>query len=139
MSGNDDPSRSHGCDGGDLGGVRVLLVEDDLDSRLVVALLLEWHGAEVLATGALDEALAAYGGFVPDVVVTDVDLEVGSGLDLVEDLRRRGDLTPAVAMSGDCIQQEALARGCQAFLSKPIASRALADVIRSVLTTTRSA
>jgi CheY-like chemotaxis protein len=139
MFDNDDPTRSHDCDACALLGVRILLVEDDLESRLIVAQLLESYGAEVLATSAVAEALDAYDGFRPDVVVTDVSLRDRTGLDFVEELRQRGDPTPAVAMSGDDRRDEALERGCQAFLAKPVAARALAEAIRSVVFTERSA
>lgn len=137
MFDNDDSLRSHECASSDLGGVRVLLVEDDLENRLVVTLLLESYGAEVLAAGTVAEALDVYDGFGPDVVVTDVALRARTGLDFVEHLRQRGDRTPAVAMSGDDYQQEALARGCHAFLPKPVAARSLAEAVRSALVASR--
>jgi CheY-like chemotaxis protein len=137
MLDNDDPFRSQGCDTSDLSGVQILLVEDDLENRLVVTHLLESYGAEVLAVGAVAEALDACEGFGPDVVVTDVALRARTGLDFVEQLRQSGDRTPAVAMSGEDYRQEALARGCQAFLLKPVDSRSLAKAIRSVLVTSR--
>ena len=137
MSYNDAPWWSQGCDTCDLHGVRVLLVEDELECRLVVARLLEWYGAEVLAVATVDDALDGYGAFEPDVVVTDMTLEVGTGLDLVDELRRRGDSTPVVAMSGFGSRHEAIAHGCQAYLPKPVESRALAEVIRSLLPSVR--
>jgi CheY-like chemotaxis protein len=131
MSDKGDPSREQGQDVCDLSGLRVLLVEDYLENRLVLALLLEAYGAEVCAASGLADALAAFATFAPHILVTDIDLGDDSGFELVGELRLRGEPTPVVAISADADRAEALARGCQEFLVKPVASRSLAEAVRA--------
>jgi CheY-like chemotaxis protein len=128
-----------GCETGSLDGVRVLLVDDNLENRIVFALLLESCGAEVHATATVGEALRVFETLVPDVVVTDVDLDGESGLDLVNELRTRGERTPAIAVSAMADPAEALASGCQLFLAKPVPLHALAGAIRGVVPPLRMA
>ena len=57
-----------------LEGVRVLVVEDDEDTREVLTLGLELQGATVLAVGSAREALAAVEEFLPTVILSDIGL-----------------------------------------------------------------
>ncbi len=132
MADQSDPSRTRFRDSSDLSGLRVLVVEDNRDNRLILALLLEAYGAHVRAEAGVADALVAYEAFHPDVIVTDIDLGDATGFELVEELRLRGERTPAVAISAVGDPAEALARGCHAFLSKPVASRELAETVRAV-------
>src|SRR6266851_342869 len=71
-----------------LDGVRVLLVEDDEDTREVLTLGLELQGAEVQAVGCARDALRAVDGFVPHVILSDIGLPDEDGLALIRKLRK---------------------------------------------------
>ncbi len=62
-----------------LGGKRILLLEDDTDSRESMAMLLELAGANVVSTPTAEDALAALQRTEFDAVVTDVAMPGFSG------------------------------------------------------------
>jgi two-component system response regulator AtoC len=128
-----DPPSGPGCEKGDLDGVRVLLVDDDLETRIVFALLLESFGADVHAAAGVEESLEAFETFGPHIVVTDIDLAGESGLSLVDELHRRGESTPVIAVSAVGNSVEALAHGCQAYFHKPVSWHGLAEAIRGAV------
>ncbi|GAB4560078.1 MAG: ATP-binding protein [Rhizobacter sp.] len=83
---------------------RVLLIEDDADSRnALLGLLLQW-GCDARAAPGAREAIAWLGqGFTPDVLVVDLRLADGaSGLDAIDALRAAvGHELPALVVTGD--------------------------------------
>jgi DNA-binding response OmpR family regulator len=81
-------------------GLRILLVEDHGDTALVMQSVLEHSGHRVLRAGDVAVALdmAAKNDF--DLLVSDLGLPDGSGLDLMRELRARGHKFPAIALSG---------------------------------------
>jgi PAS domain S-box-containing protein len=80
--------------------LRVLLVEDDADSVTLMRLLLQQKGYEVATACRFASALAALNASEPDVLIADLGLPDGDGLDLPGELRSRGLATPAIALSG---------------------------------------
>lgn len=76
--------------GGD--GARVLLVEDDLDSRDALALFLDHEGFDAVATGTAEEALARLRTERFDFLLTDLQLPGESGSWLIANGRREGRL-----------------------------------------------
>jgi CheY-like chemotaxis protein len=86
-----------------LEGVRVLVVEDDDDTREMMSCLLEESGALVTSAGCVAEAFAVFVGQKPNVVVSDIGLPGKSGYDLVSRIRslppQLGRDTPIIAVS----------------------------------------
>ena len=128
---------------GVLGGLCVLLCDDDEDTRQVLARMLTRHGAEVVTVGSADEAMIALRERrkPPDVLVSDLAMPQRDGLDLVADVRAlgsdRGGAMPAVALTGqarDADVQRALGAGFDAYLPKPVSAEALVTTIRSLAT-----
>lgn len=121
-----------------LSDLRVLVVEDDPDSRELFSLLLELHGADVRLTGSVPEALDALDRSSYDVLASDIGLPGMTGYDLIRTIRSRdGDLRhlPAIAvtafaMPGD--RAEALEAGFDAHIAKPIEAKALVGLILAV-------
>ncbi|MEP6568643.1 MAG: ATP-binding protein [Acidobacteriota bacterium] len=128
-----------------LAGVRVLLVEDDDDSRNLLSLILKRFGAEVVATAASAEALDSFMQRTPDVVISDIGMAEEDGYELIRKLRTlpvQGSLlqtaydslpitqnsslialVPAIALTGYATikdRDRALAAGYQLHLAKPI-------------------
>src|SRR5438094_822928 len=108
-----------------LDGLRVLLVDDDADTRDAVAAVLGECGAEVMAFGCALDALAALRGEAPDVLVSDIAMPGMDGHALMRKIRslgaRRGNV-PAIALTAyasPADRTQALLAGYQVFLPKP--------------------
>lgn len=101
----------------------VLIVEDNEDTRIVLAYLLKAEGHTVCAVGsvrlAIEEALLA----CYDVLISDISLPDGDGWELIKELRRSGNTMRGIAMSGHCSARDiekSLASGFQHHLHKPV-------------------
>jgi signal transduction histidine kinase len=106
-----------------LQGIRVLVVDDDLDALAMLQRLLGDGSNQVLtastATTALD--LVARGLF--DVIVSDIGMPGRDGHSFIADLRSRGIRTPAIALTAFAHAEDvrkALAAGYQVHLPKPV-------------------
>jgi PleD family two-component response regulator len=78
----------------EIAGLRIIVVDDEPDARILVKRLLEDCGAVVTATGSADEAvrLVSTGAF--DVLVSDIGMPVEDGYSLIHRARREAvDLT----------------------------------------------
>lgn len=111
-----------------LGGVRVLLVEDESDTREFVQRVLEESSAEVVSAGSAAEALAVIDEARPDVLVSDVGMPGMDGYALVRELRSREascneSPVPAVALTAFARSEDrerAFDAGFTEHLTKPI-------------------
>ncbi|WP_437617896.1 hybrid sensor histidine kinase/response regulator [Sorangium sp. So ce1151] len=127
-----------------LRGLRVLLVEDDPDTRDVMAYTLGEQGAEVTAVGSAQAALevlsAAGAGGRPNVLVSDLGMPDLDGYELLRRLRamegERGEpalpvaLVTAYARTDD--HARAMAAGFAAHLAKPVEPDLLAEAIEQL-------
>jgi signal transduction histidine kinase len=120
-------------DGADLRqGVRVLVVDDHQDSAETLALVLEMSGYEVTVAHSVREAEAQASGC--DVLISDISLPDGSGLDLVRTLQDHRPL-PAIALSGYGTEQDrqrSLQAGFAEHLTKPVYPRRLLEAVKRV-------
>ena len=86
-----------------LDGVRVLIVEDDIDNRNVLAAAIRKSGADVRSTDTAATALALIADWTPTVVISDIALPDLDGCSLLERLRSRlpdgGGAVPALALT----------------------------------------
>src|SRR4051794_15510434 len=85
--------------GGPTDTVRVLVVDDDDEIRGVLTDLLEDEGLNVSTAGEAPDALAKLESHRPDVVLLDVVMPSMNGLDLLAEIRRKGDV-PVIFVSG---------------------------------------
>ncbi len=119
---------------------RVLVVDDhDLNLKLLERLL-ELEGREVRAVDSLAAAERAVAEEQPAMIVLDMNLPDGSGLELTRKLKSepRTASIPIVACTaavGPADEDEALEAGCDAFVAKPIDLRRFSAVISSILST----
>jgi signal transduction histidine kinase/ActR/RegA family two-component response regulator len=116
----------------DLGGVSVLVVEDDRDALELVRGILLRCNADVRVASSADEALSELDLRVPDVLVSDIGMPTEDGYGLIRRIRQRsaerGGRVPALALTAfahDEDRHRALRAGYQAHLSKPFAPREL--------------
>ncbi len=123
-----------------LDGLRVMLVEDDDDSRSLLSLMLRRNGAEVTSASTSSEALSALDYSRPDVVISDIGMPDEDGYALLRRLRalpvERGGQTPAIALTGYATNKDrerALEAGYQLHLAKPVEPDELVAAIVSVV------
>jgi DNA-binding response OmpR family regulator len=80
------------------------------------------------------KALAAYNHQQPDLIISDQQLPIISGLGLVRTLREQGATVPILILSSDLTIAEAiLSAGATQFLSKPFAFSEFTRVLRTLL------
>ncbi|MBN3921745.1 MAG: response regulator [Nostoc sp. NMS4] len=110
-----------------LNGIRVLVVDDDTDSRDFIAFVLEQDGAFVMAVSSADEALQTLAEIKLDVLVSDISMPDIDGYMLIHQVRTRtpeqGGQIPAIALTAFASnddQQKALKAGFQMHLPKPL-------------------
>jgi PAS domain S-box-containing protein len=123
-----------------LNGIRVLVVDDDADSRDFVAFVLEQDGAFVIAVSSGYEALQVLAEIKPDLLVSDISMPDMDGYMLIHQVRtltlEQGGQIPAIALTAfarNNDQQEALKAGFQMHLSKPINPEELIAAIVQLL------
>jgi PAS domain S-box-containing protein len=119
-----------------LDGVRVLVVEDEPDSRAMVVKALKACGAVVASAANAAEAMAAIQQSKPDVMVCDVGIPDEDGYSFIRRVRaldaEHGGLIPAVALTGYAgleDRRKALAAGFQMHLAKPVTLTELSSVV----------
>lgn len=116
---------------------KLALVDDDDAVRASIVMLLSAQALTVqdYASGAaLLQALE--GGYAPDVIVSDVRMPDMSGTELQEELKRRGDATPVVLITGHgqvAMAVAALKAGAVDFIEKPFTEEVLLDAITRAL------
>lgn len=117
-----------------LADVRVLIVDDDQQSREATATLLELCGARITAVASVADALAGVGREVPDVVVADIAMPVEDGFDLIRRLRDgMWTAIPMIALTacaGAGDESRIRAAGYDAYLAKPIDGSELVAAVR---------
>ncbi|HEX3177560.1 MAG TPA: GAF domain-containing protein [Methylomirabilota bacterium] len=119
-----------------LAGVRVLLVDDEQDTRELVTAVLEQAGAQVVVAASAAEALEALARARPHVLVSDVAMPDEDGYALLHRVRALGAAdgggVPAVALTAYGRAKDrarALAAGFQVHVPKPVDPADLVDVV----------
>jgi len=121
-----------------LAGLRVLIVEDEADSRDLLGAVLSRFGAETIMVPSCESAIAVLkdSDRRPDVIVSDLGMPEQDGFDLIRQLRafeaEKGARIPAIAVTGYANpgdRQHALAAGYTGYVAKPIDPRAIAKAI----------
>lgn len=109
-----------------LAGLKLLIVDDDRDSRELLRQVLAGCGADVVSAQSAREALELIEGFCPDVMVSDIGMPGQDGYDLIRRVRMLGEdasRVPAVALTALSRLEDrtrALLAGYQSHLAKPV-------------------
>lgn len=114
---------------------RILVVEDSRDIAELLKMFLEPYGYEVDTTSGIVEAMELVKSGSYDLLLSDLRLPDGSGLDLIRDARRLKPIK-GIAVSGydsEAHVRESLAAGFAAHLVKPVEENELLDTIKKVL------
>ncbi|HZG50908.1 MAG TPA: ATP-binding protein, partial [Pyrinomonadaceae bacterium] len=124
-----------------LGGLRILIVEDEPDTRMLLGKALERYGAAVRMCELAEEALAALERGSFDCILSDIAMPGEDGYAFIEKLRKREAArgrvpTPAIAFTAYAREedrQRALDAGFQLHLAKPIAPKELAEAVAGIV------
>ncbi len=116
----------------------VLVVDDHPANTKLVTFVLQAHGLKVVAAASAEEALGVLATQTPALILMDVQLPGTDGLELTRQLRNQARFAelPIVAVTAYAMardEQAAYAAGCNAFVSKPIDTRALAVLVLKLL------
>lgn len=129
-----------------LNDIRILVVDDDTDSRDFVAFVLEQDGAFVMTASSADEALQSLAEVKLDVLVSDISMPDMDGYMLIHEVRTRtpeqGGQIPAIALTAfarNNDHEKALNAGFQMHLSKPLNPEKLIVAIVKLMETKVSA
>lgn len=129
-------SNRHSAGQTDLAGIKILAVEDHVDSLELLTEALQMLGAIVVPAASSGEAFELLQRHQPHLVISDLGLPDEDGCSLMRRIRQldaaRGGATPAIALSAFTsaeARQQALASGFHAFLPKPMELGRLAITI----------
>lgn len=119
-----------------LSGLRVLIVDDELDARDLVIAMLKRRGADVRGAASAAEGLECLENWRPDILIADIGMPVEDGYALIRKVRAlprdRGGDTPALALTAYARTEDrirTLAAGYQVHISKPVNRNELAAVV----------
>ncbi|HYY96225.1 MAG TPA: ATP-binding protein, partial [Pyrinomonadaceae bacterium] len=123
-----------------LDGLRVLVVDDEPDTRELLKAGLGQCGAEVTVAGSAVEALAAISGGAPDLLISDIGMPDEDGYDLIRRVRElpaeSGGKVPAIALTAYARTEDrlqALRAGYQMHVPKPVEMAELVAVAASLV------
>jgi len=124
----------------ELYGFRVLIVDDDVDTRELLEWVLKRAGAEVTAVASAKEAIERLEKDKPHVLVSDIAMPEEDGYSLLRRVRalppERGGRVPAVALTAHSLVQDriqSLRAGFQSHVPKPVVPEELVEVIASIV------
>jgi CheY-like chemotaxis protein len=125
---------TYGSPGGS--GIRVLVVEDDPETREILAAILDRSGFSYRMAGRASEALSILDEWQPDAIVSDIGMPDMDGYEFVRELRQRtaeqGGRIPALALSAFARAEDrerAMSSGYQGHIAKPVDP---ADLVRAI-------
>ncbi|MEH2364940.1 response regulator [Nostoc sp.] len=121
-------------------GLRLLVVDDDTDTRILLTFLFELEGAEVIAVASADEALKRMSSFKPDILISDICLPDEDGYSLLLKVKnleaKRGRKIPAIALTASTFEDDrkrALLAGYDIYQRKPIDLDELTSMVASLV------
>ena len=116
----------------------VLVVEDTIDTRLVVSLSLQHHGFSVVTAANGEEAVELAQHALPDIILMDLNMPRCDGLAATRRIRRQPEMrhVPILAVTAyDTygMRAAALEAGCDDFITKPINFEQLNNMLGHIL------
>jgi len=128
-----------------LGGITLLILDDDTDALDLFATVLRQAGGEVRAARSVREALDLLRAWEPDVIVSDIEMPEENGYAFIRRLRGgdvpHGDRIPAIAVTaygGVNERIRVLSAGFDAYVAKPVEPDELAAIISRMVARART-
>ena len=123
-----------------LQGIKVLVVDDEYDSRELLAMILTRCGSDVRCSDSAANAIEAFNEWHPDLLVSDIGMPFEDGYSLIQKVRSLDSTyarrVPAVALTAyatDEDRMQALSAGFQMHVAKPIEPESFVTSLASVL------
>jgi PAS domain S-box-containing protein len=130
----------------DLTGLRVLVVDDEPDTREILSLVLKQYGAKVRAAASSIEAMEAFLEWKPDVLISDLGMPGEDGFALIGKVRaltpEQGCNIPAAALTAYVREEDrlqALSAGYHIHIPKPVDPTTLAALVADLTRRANSA
>jgi CheY-like chemotaxis protein len=124
----------------ELYGLKILVVDDDTDTRELIDWVLKRVGAEVVACASAREAMEALEKERPHILVSDIAMPEEDGLSLMRRIRalprERGGRIPAIALTAHSMvtdRLQSLRAGFQSHVPKPVVPEELVEVVASIV------
>jgi FixJ family two-component response regulator len=117
-------------------GPKVLVIDDDESMREAIERLLGAAGFEPVAYASAEAVLASGAGSEAVCVICDLKLPAMSGLELLAELRARGQRQPLILITAydePGLGEDAIRRGAAAYLVKPFRGTALLAAVRAAI------
>jgi CheY-like chemotaxis protein len=116
---------------------RILLVEDEHLLRVPMTAALENAGFSVVQAATKAEALTAMEAAAPDLLILDILLPDGDGWEILRHVREAEEVRTLPVLVVTALEtvhaEQALARGADEFLTKPVSPRVLVDTVVRLL------
>jgi len=126
--------------GKELYGLKILVVDDDLDTRELLDWVLRRAGAEVTTAGSAREALEALDKERFQLLISDIAMPDEDGYTLLKKVRalppEHGGRIPALALTAHSLVQDrlqSLRAGFQSHVPKPVVPEELVEVVASII------
>jgi CheY-like chemotaxis protein len=123
-----------------LEGVRVLVVDDEVDTLELIVFILQQYGASVKAVNSAGEAMVALATWSPEILLSDIGMPEIDGYMLIRQIRalpkEQGGEIKAIALTayaGEADHQQILLAGFQKHITKPCVPVELATAIASLI------
>lgn len=100
----------------------ILIVDDEIDLRNTLVKIYENRGYKAYCAEDMQSALDTIQKEPIDLVISDIKMPNGTGLDLLEQVKATGKKLKFILISGfsDVTEEEALKRGALALVKKPV-------------------
>jgi CheY-like chemotaxis protein len=116
--------------------LHILIVEDDEDTRFVYSVLLQMEGYRVTTVSTMKDALSRSLSTSYDLIIMDVRLPDGDGVELCKQIREFNRITPIMFVSAAAYRKDVergMQAGAQAYLTKPADAESLLDRVTYLL------
>ena len=125
---------------GSLREARILVVDDERDTREILSVMLSRYGAEVRMAGSVAEGFELFQSWRPDLLVSDIGMPIADGYVMIGNVRglsaEAGGATPCIALTAFASSHDrarAMEAGFNVHLSKPVEPVELARVVARTL------
>ncbi len=117
---------------------RILIVDDEVDNRELLKIMLEWEGFESTTAESGEDALAAIADHAPDLVLLDLMMPGLDGFDVTDRMKQDSatrdiPIMIVTALSDGASEARARTAGADDFVTKPFHRAELCARIRTVL------
>ncbi|GAB4531797.1 MAG: hypothetical protein Tsb0014_15610 [Pleurocapsa sp.] len=118
--------------------IRILAIDDEVDSRDLLILVLQQEGAEVIPVASASAALETLKQVTPDLIISDIGMPQMDGYTMMAQIRQlpQGKNIPAIALTayaGEVDRQRSLDVGFQKHISKPINISEFINIISQLI------